>query len=182
MKQEKYLQQIKQTKSVPSLVKKIISIFRDFDEDDYIPAIIEEGNFTSAQGEDFYLKLVLKHQSIELQTTWLKRNMEFGLEEPIDFGNEINNGAFIHNVITYRRYKSRSLYQLNPLLVSESINEYENTNSIHVNAFYNDEYSNIQGRPVLKSSKEIKMMVFKQVFKDFINDPNSNIYPKFELV
>lgn len=43
----------------PSLVKKIISVFRDFDEDDYIPAIIEEGNYTSAQGEDFYLKLVL---------------------------------------------------------------------------------------------------------------------------
>lgn len=182
MKQEKYLQQIKQTNSVSSLIKKIISIFKDFDEDDYIPAIIEEGNFTSAQGEDFYLKLVLKHQSIELRTTWLKRNMEFGLEEPTGFGDDVNNGAFIHNVITYRRYKSRSLYQLNPLFVSESINEYENTNSIYVNAFYNDEYSNIQGLPVLKSSNEIKLMVLKKVFKDFINDPNSNIYPKFELV
>jgi len=182
LKQEKYLEQIKHTNSLQSLIKKIISIFRDFDGDEYIPAIIEEGNFTVDKGDDFYLKLVLKHQSIELQTTWLKSNMSFGLEEPTDFGNRVNNGAFTHNVITYRRYKSRNLYQLNPLLVSELINEYENTNTVYVNAFYNDEYSNIQGMPVLKSSNEMKLMVLKKVFTDFINDPNSNIYPKFELV
>lgn len=71
---------------------------------------------------------------------------------------------------------------MNPLLTSDSIDEYENTNSIHVNAFYNNEYSNLQGISVLKSSNKIKIMVLKQVFKDFINDPNNNIYPKFELV
>jgi hypothetical protein len=182
LKAERYLEQVRQTKTIPALIKKLISIFKEFNDDDYIPAIIEEGNFTSVHGDDFYLKLVLKHQSIDLGTTWLKDNMAFHLEEPTEVRNEVNNGAFIHNVVVHRRYKSRSIYQLNPLLVSESIDEYEVTNSIHINAFFNDEYSNIQGFPVLKSTNEVKLLVLKKVFNDFINDPNNNIFPKFELI
>lgn len=126
--------------------------------------------------------MVLKHQSVEIDGTWLKNNLEFHLEEPTNYDNTMNNGAFIHNVITNRKYKSRNLYQLNPLLTSEEINEYEYTNSNHVSAFYNDEYSNVQGLPVLKSTNYQKLLILKKIFNDYINDPKSNIYPKFELV
>jgi hypothetical protein len=178
----KYLDHLKSTNTLQKIIQEIASIFKGFEEDDYIPAIIEEGNFTTDQGEDFYLKLVLKHQSIEIDGTWLKDNMEFHLEEPANFDNTKNKSAFIHNVITYRKYKTRNLYQLNPLLVSDEINEYEYTNSNYVNAFYNDEYSNVQGLPVLKSTNDLKLLVLKKIFNNYINDPKSNIYPKFELV
>jgi hypothetical protein len=182
VKPKKYLNQLKQVHTIPNLVKAIKSIFENFEENDYMPAIIEEGNFTVEQGEDLYLKLVLKHQSVKLNKTWLKGNMSFGLEEPTDYKNKINNNTFIHNVITYRKYKSRNLYQLNPLMVSEVINEYEYTNSNYINAYLNDEYSNLKGLPVLKSTNELRLMILKKVFKNYLNDSKSNIYPKFELV
>lgn len=182
MKPKKYLDQLKKVNTLPNLVKAIKSIFENFEDNNYIPAIIEEGNFTLEQGEDLYLKLVLKHQSIKLEKTWLKDNMAFGLEEPTDYKDNLNNSAFAHNVITQRKYKSRNLYQLNPLLISDEINEYEYSNSNYVNAYLNDEYSNLKGLPVLKSTNDLKLMVLKKVFNNFIHDPESNIYPKFELV
>lgn len=54
----KYLDQIKRTSTISELSQEIASIFKSFEDDDYIPAIIEEGNYTADQGEDFYLKLV----------------------------------------------------------------------------------------------------------------------------
>lgn len=182
MKPKKYLEQLKPINTLPNLVKAIKSIFESFEDNNYIPAIIEEGSFTLEQGEDLYLKLVLKHQSLKLEKTWLKDNMAFGLEEPTDYRDNVNDSAFAHNIITYRKYKSRNLYQLNPLLVSDGINEYEYSNSNYVNAYLNDEYSNLKGLPVLKSTNDLKLMVLKKVFNNFINDPKSNIYPKFELV
>ncbi|MBM7110587.1 hypothetical protein SAM19_03996 [Brevibacillus laterosporus] len=182
LKPKKYLEHLKQIDTLPDLISEIKSIFESFEDDDYIPAIIEEGNFTVEYGEDLYLKLVLKHQTIEINETWLKDNMAFGLNEPTTIRDEVNEAAFIHNIITYRKYKSRNLYQLNPLLSSDQINEYEYTNSDYVNAFFNDEYSNLQGLPVLKSTNDIKLLVLKKVFNSYINDPESNIYPKFELV
>lgn len=177
-----YLEQLKQTNTIKSLIKEIKAFFNNFNDEEYIPAIIEEGDYTREKGEDFYLKLVLKHHSIKIDKTWLKNNMEFGLEEPTDYENNINNDSFIHNVITQRKYKSRNLYQLNPLLVSEEIDEYEYTNSDYINAFYNDEYSNIKGYPVLKSTKDNKLLVLKKVFNHYLNEPDSSIYPKFELI
>ncbi|WP_409290635.1 hypothetical protein [Peribacillus sp. SCS-37] len=182
MKDNKYLEQLKQTDSIPNLIDKIKEIFKGFKDNDYIPAIIEEGNFTAERGEDLYIKLVLKHHSIRLEKTWLKDNLSFELEEPTEFDNKINVRAFIHNVITERKYKTRNLYQLNPLLVSDEINEYEYTSSEYVNAFYNDEYSNVKGLPVLKSTKDHKLLILKKVFKYYLNDPKENVYPKFELV
>lgn len=182
MKKKTYLNKLNNINSILVLVNYIKSIFTDIKDQDYMPAIVEEGSFTLEQGEDLYIKLVLKHQSIKLENTWLVDNMALNLEEPTDYRNEINNSAFCHNVITYRKYKSRNLYQLNPLLVSDEINEYEYTNSNHVNAYLNNEYSNLKGQSVLKSTRDIKLMILKKVFKPFINEPHSNKYPKFELV
>jgi hypothetical protein len=177
-----YLSQLKKVNTVQELVEEILSVFNDYEGDDYIPAIIEEGTFTVEYGEDLYVKLVLKHQSIKLEKTWLKGNFVFGLEEPKYSRSEINQNSFIQNIITYRRYKSRDLYQLNPLLVSNEINEFEYKNSNYVNAFYNDEYSNLQGLPVLKYSSNNNLLVLKKALKNFINEADSNVYPKYELV
>jgi hypothetical protein len=173
--QNKYLNQINQTSSIEDLIMVVKSFFEN--DDEYIPAIIDEGKFTAEEGEDFYLKLVLKHASIPIKSTWLKNNLAFHLEEP----NEAEQ-AFIHNVIVYRRYKSRNLYQLNPLLVTDEIDEYEYTNSVYVNAYFNDEYSSVQGVPVLKLDDDENLFVLKKVFKDFLNDPSTNVYPKYQLV
>lgn len=181
MKTQRYLEHIKKVTLVEGFIRKIKEIFSNFEDPKYLPAIINEGNFTGNSGEDFYLKLVLKHQSVPLKKTWLKENLALCVEEPIDFG-EVDYGAYIHNVITLRKYKSISLYQLNPLLVSEEINEYENENSIHVNAYYNEEYSNIKGFPILKTFNENSLLVFRKVFQNYINSPESNIYPKYQLV
>lgn len=181
MNHDTYLKNIKRAKTIHNLIEEIKEIFIGF-EGEYIPAIVQEGTFTREQGEDLYIKLVLKHSSIPLEKTWLKDNLSFYLEEPTNYENQINQEAFIHNVITQRKYKSRDLYQLNPLLVSDEINEYEYTNSIHVNAFFNDEYSNIKGLPVLKSTNEHKLLVLKKALKKYLNDQISNHYPKYELI
>jgi hypothetical protein len=173
--QNEFLKRINKADSIEEIILVIKSFFET--DDEYIPAIIDEGNFTEDEGEDFYLKLVLKHASIPIKTTWLKNNLAFHLEEPDEEGQ-----AYIHNVIVYRRYKSRNLYQLNPLLVTDEISEYEYTNSAYVNAYFNDEYSNIQGVPVLKLDDDENLLLLKKVLKDYINDPTTNIYPKFQLV
>jgi hypothetical protein len=182
LKDKKYLNLLKRTNSISGLINEIKAIFENFEDNDYIPAIVEEGTFTTEYGEDLYIKLVLKHHSIKLDNTWLKNNLSFGVEEPFSFDNKINENAFIHNVITQRKYKSRNLYQLNPLLVTDEIDEYEYTNSNYVNAFFNDEYSSIKGLPVLKSTKDHNLLILKKVFDNYLNDPKGNIYPKFELV
>lgn len=173
---------LKNVTSVDELASVITTIINGPNTlDNYIPAIIEEGEYTQEKGEDFYLKLVLKHQSIPLEKTWIKNNLSFGLEEPFE-NNKINKDAFIHNVITTRKYKSRDLYQLNPLLVSDQIDEYEYSNSDFVNAYFNEEYSNIKGNAVLKTTNNNKLEILKNVLKFFINDPLDNFYPKYELV
>lgn len=181
MEATKYLDKIKRTVTLNELIQEIKNTFLNYMDESYMPAIINEGNFSGDDGEDFYLKLVLKHQAVPMKKTWLKENLSLGVEEPTD-GGITDYGAYIHNVVTLRKYKSNSLYQLNPLLVSEEINEYENENSIHVNAYFNDEYSNIKGLPVLKPIHGDSILILRKVFRNYIHSPESNIYPKYELV
>lgn len=173
-----YLTRIRRLDTLDKLVAEIQNIYKEFDNEEYIPAILEEGKFTVEEGEDFYLKLILKHHDVKIKTTWLKNNLSYGLSEPRDR----DFGAFIHNVIVYRNYKSRNLYQVNPLITNEQVNEYQYDNSMFINAYYNDEYSNLKGKPVLKSNENTKLFVLKDILKDYINDPKGNVYPKYELV
>ncbi|MDA2381439.1 hypothetical protein PDN41_06485 [Bacillus cereus] len=181
---KKYLNMLKKVSNPKGFFGVIQKIFEDFYVGEYYPAIIEEGKYTRESGTDFYLKLVLKHQSVPINKTWLKNNLIHGISDPYDVGEEtvFNNDAFIHNVITTRNYKMNSLYQLNPLLVTDAYSEYENKNNIYVNAYFNNEYSTIKGKPVLKELDSGNLGVFKNVFKDFINKPEDNCYPKYELV
>lgn len=173
-----YLKRMREAKNLDELVSEIQNIYKEFDSNKYIPAIIENGKYTVEEGEDFYLKLVLKHHNIRVKSTWLKENLSYGLSEPEDD----DFGAFVHNVIVYRNYKSTHLYQVNPLITNDQIYEYQYDNSLFVNAYYNDEYSRLKGDPVLKSDQNIKLLVLKDVLKGYINDPNGIVYPKYELV
>ncbi|GAB3059190.1 hypothetical protein ACFOU0_04750 [Salinicoccus sesuvii] len=181
MKQREYLHLLKETKNLESIVDIITLIFDEFSTDEYIPAIIEEGLFTREKGEDFYLKLVVKHQSIPLKSTWLKNNFEFFLEEPKEESINSKNDQFIQNVVTHRNFKSNKLYQLNPLLVTDYITEYEYDNPTHVNTFFNEEYSNLKGKPVFQYIDN-NLMIIKSSLKYYINKTDNNIYPKYELV
>lgn len=153
-------------------------------EDRYIPAIINEGSFIESNGEDFYLKLILLHVKTKFKKTWLKENLRFGLSDP-DFGsfnNEIDfYDYFIENVITWRKVKGNNLYQLNPNIVSESIEEDEYDNNVMVKAFYFDEYTRVKGKHVLKTEDNKNIFVLKDVLLPYINDLDNNIYPKYVL-
>lgn len=172
----KYLSEIKKIKTIDKLVEFIIEIFREFDNEQYMPALIEEGSFSVEDGEDFYLKLILKHSTVKFDKTWMKSNLSFGLCEPGDEDYDV------HNVLVYRKYKSSNLYQVNPLIVDEAVSEYEYNNTDYINAYYNDEYDYSKGKALLKNGENIKLLIIKDIFQNYINDINGNIYPKYQLV
>ena len=126
----------------------------------------------------FYLKLVLKHLDLEIDKTWMKGNMEFGLYDP---SNE-EDSPLVQNVIVRRKYKSRNLYEVNPLIVNDGMHEYQYENFEYVNSYYNKEYGDFKGIPVLTSDKEVKLLILKDIFEYYINDPEDCHYPKYELV
>lgn len=175
------LEKFNEIKNITDICEIVKNIYKN-SKDLYIPAIINQGEFTTEKGEDFYLKLVLAHHQLELSKTWLKSNMVFGIKDP-DF-EQLNSVYEIltENVITNRKVKGNSLYQLNPNIGNDEIVEYEYDNNIFVNAFYNDEYSNVKGKPVLIQKNDKDIYVNKNVFKSYLNDPDGNTYPKYRLI
>lgn len=180
----KVLNEIKEISNLEELEGYIKGLFIQDKYDRYIPAIINEGIYTVESGESFYLKLVLAHHKVEYKTTWLKRNLEFGLKDP-DFRfneNESIYNLFVENVITRRKVKGNYLYQINPNIVGDEIEEYQYDNNIIVNAFYNNEYSNIKGKPVLKIENEKNILMIKDVLLPYLYDVHGNVSPKYKLV
>ena len=177
----KFIEDLKNLKNLTELETYIRNIFIKDEDERYIPAIIEVGDYTIEEGDDFYLKLVLVHHKVALKKTWLKENLAFSIIDP-DSDNESIYNLFVENVITTRKVKGNSLYQLNPLMVSDSIDEYEYDNNFIINSYYNDEYSNIKGIPVLKSSENIKLLVVKDVLSLYLNKLGTNVYPKYKLI
>ncbi|CEN90081.1 hypothetical protein [Paraclostridium sordellii] len=181
---DKYINQIKSLRSIEEWVCFIKNIYIDFEDNNYMPALIEEGNFVPkiigrenvGESSDFYLKLILKHASLEIDRTWMKSNLSFNIISPED------GDIGIHNLITYRRYKSNNLYQINPMISNELVDEYEYNNAKFVNAYYNEEWNESKGKPVLKSDKDIKLLILRSILKDYINDIDGNVYPKYELI
>ena len=180
----RYIKQIKSLNSIQELVSFIKNIYINFEDANYMPALIEEGKFLPKmfEGEnveessDFYLKLILKHSSLKIDKTWMKSNLSFNMISPED------SDVGIHNVIVYRTYKSNNLYQINPLISNDLVNEYEYNNTKFVNAYYNDEWNQSQGKPVLKSDKDMNILMLRSILKDYINDIGGNVYPEYELV
>lgn len=171
-----YLDELNKINKLEELQEYIVKIFKLYEDEQYMPALIKQGMFTVEDGEDFYLKLILKHTSIDINRTWMKNNMVFGLGDPEDKDN------YIENLLVTRRYKSNSLYQVNPLIIDESVSEYEYNNTEYVNSYYNDEYSATKGKAVLKLEEDGQLLIIKDVLKNYINDKEGNIYPKYELV
>ena len=180
----KILDDVRKISSLNELEEYIRKLFNNSIDDSYMPAIIDEGNYTSDEGDDFYLKLVLAHQRVSIKKPWLKENLSFGILDP---GSEEVNcetiyDLFVENVITQRKVKGNNLYQINPLLVNDSVEEYEYDNNSLVNASYHDEYSSIKGIPILKTTNDIKLLVLKDVLFPYLNDTDGNYYPKYKLV
>lgn len=176
------LKNIKKAKNIKELKELIQNIYSSKNIVEYIPAIIEEGKFTKENGEDFYLKLVLSHRKNKLENTWLKENMIFGIKDPDTVNKSLAYNVFTENIITFRNVKGNNLYQLNPNIMGSNINEYQYDNSNLVNAYYNEEYSNLKGKQVLKLENGTDIYLYTNVLKDYINELDSKTYPKYGLV
>ncbi len=177
----KILEQIKEVKTLEELEELIRSLFKEEDEE-YIPAVINEGRFTVEEGEDFYLKLVIAHDKVNLSKTWLKTNMTLGILDPDWDNKEDIYQKLVENIVTRRNVKGHSLYQLNPLLVGEEIEEMEYDNSIVVNAVYKGGYGSGKGQLILKNDEAKGLLVLKKVIEPFLNEAHTNYYPKYKLV
>ena len=154
------LEQIKRVNNITELEEWVKALFED-EEGEYIPALINEGKYTVEEGEDFYLKLVIAHNKVNMSKTWLKMNMSSGLIDPDWDGRESIYQCFIENIITMRNVKGNSLYQLNPLLVSDEVEELEYDNSTLVNAVYKGGYGTGKGELILKSDGNKGLLVLK---------------------
>lgn len=173
------LEKIKKMNNIDDLEVFIKNIFED-EENEYIPAIINEGGYTSKEGEDFYLKLVIAHNKVNLLKTWLKENMSLGLIDP-DWGNDDDlYQKLIENIITMRNVKGNSLYQINPLLVGVEVEELEYDNSTVVNALYKG--GSGKSELILKSDGSKGLYILKKIIEPYLNETDSNIYPKYKLI
>lgn len=175
------LERLRLTKSLNELESFVQDLFSNNEIFGYIPAVINQGNFTMDKGEDFYLKLVMCHQKTSINETWIKENMTMGIISPNPNKEKTIYDYLIYNVITHRNVKGGTLYQLNPNIICHEIEEYEYDNNKFVNMFFNDEYSKVKGKPVLVSKND-DLYIYKNVFKDYLNDPDGFTYPKYKLI
>ncbi|RKL65808.1 hypothetical protein CR203_18270 [Salipaludibacillus neizhouensis] len=158
----------------------IENIFRENFVNAYIPSLINEGKFIGEDGKDFYLKLVLMHQNNKINRTWLLNNLIFNLPDPDHMDEE---SPFLYNLIVYRNYKNKKIYQLHPLLTNdERYVEYGVANNKYVEAYFNSEYHERQGQPIFFVNNDDNYYILKELLSDYVNEPQSNVYPKYELV
>ncbi|MDT2865285.1 hypothetical protein [Vagococcus carniphilus] len=143
---------LNEIKNKEELVNLIVSYYIEQIEGNYIPAIIEIGNYISDDEEiDFYSKIVVVDEKVDVDTTWLVNNLTgvslYTLKEE-------KEKAF--NVITQRNYNHKDLYELNPVLVNNNmIWEKSITNDVHVNQ-YIENHNGFEELPLFKYSKQEK--------------------------
>lgn len=173
------LEQVKIMNNIDDLETWIKTMFEN-EESEYIPALINEGGYTSKEGEDFYLKLVIAHNKVDLTKTWLKMNMSFGLIDPDSDNGDKLYQKLIENIITMRNVKGNSLYQINPLLIGDEVEELEYDNSTVVNAVYKG--GSKKNELILKSDGSKGLYLLKKIIEPYLNEPDNNIYPKYKLI
>lgn len=143
---------LKGIRNKEELVNLIVSYYIEQIEGNYIPAIIEIGNYISDDEEiDFYSKIVVVDEKVDVDTTWLVNNLTgvslYTLKEE-------KEKAF--NVITQRNYNHKDLYELNPILVNNNIIwEKSITNDVHVNQ-YIENYNGFEELALFKYYKQEK--------------------------
>ena len=168
------LEQLNDCMTIEDLCATIIRTHQP--SDGYIPAIIEEGNF-SQDGKDFYSKLVLVESNTHLYKPFLTSPLSLWLPDSNMQTGEIE---LIFNLITQRNYRGNNLYQLNPLLSNSVMEEpYEESRFVH--QVYSNTLSPYAWEKVLKA-KDTTILCLTKVFEDVINELDSKSSPKYYLV
>lgn len=106
-----------EVKNKDELVNLIVLHYIEQIEGNYIPAIIEIGNYISIdENIDFYSKIVVIDEKVKVDNTWLVNNLTgvslYTLKDE-------KEKAF--NVITQRNYNHKDLYEMNPILVNNNM-------------------------------------------------------------
>lgn len=89
-------------------INEILDYYYSKVENDYIPAILNEGDLYN-QGNELYIKIIVKPKNTEINKTWLKDNLS------IDYSDNI------FNLISYYKYKYNDIYGINPVLLNNDV-------------------------------------------------------------
>lgn len=141
-----------EVKNKDELVNLIVLHYIEQIEGNYIPAIIEIGNYISIdENIDFYSKIVVIDEKVKVDNTWLVNNLTgvslYTLKDE-------KEKAF--NVITQRNYNHKDLYEMNPILVNNNMIWEKNiTNDVHVNQ-YIENHDGFEEIPLFKYYKQEK--------------------------
>ena len=164
---------------VNKLLDLLVQNFIEKIDGNYIPAIIEQGNiFSDTEDIDFYSKLILKKNDLDIKNTWLINNLV-----GVDIYNVSEKETY--NLITRKNYNHNKLYELNPILSDEDLVwEKAPINDVHVNQLL-ENYDGYEEIPLFKysknelSEKNINQKILylnKKVLENLVEFDNNSYY------
>lgn len=174
---------LRQCKTINEMIEVIRSFYKSYDNNNYIPGIYKEGSLLASSDKfaDYYAKLIIRPINHKLTNSWSKTNLE-GIF--VDGSSEIEESAFIYNVITYKRFYKNEIYTLNPALSDSNIYIYEkiqdNKNVCNL-VFFDSNFSTHEW-PVLiaENNDDNNILLLKKSLSDYIYT-NPHSYPQYKL-
>ena len=181
------LEKLRKCANVEEIVECIKNFYCSYDTDNYIPGIYKEGSFLSIKKEDnngeFYAKLILRPQEIEINQTWLKGNLQYGFIDGSDEREKNDISNYIYNIVVQKNFYRNSIYTLNPYLyndnnsyIYEKIQDSKNVSNL---VYYNPSFSTNEW-PVLISKGEKEILFLKESISDYVKS-EKNHYPQYIL-
>ena len=181
------LSELKHAKTNEDIISIVTQKYFDLIDGEYIPAILEEGRIYSSTGshEDFYAKLIivpLENDDTMIDDTWLKSNLTINSPNASD----LEDKPKAYNVIVYRNYKRKSLYQINPAFLSDDyLVEYDQKDDTFASQYLvKENHNRINDIPVFKAGTSPVSLYINMLTLDwYISLPNQKSYytPEFEL-
>jgi len=146
---------LKHAKTKEDVIAIIAKRYFELVEGDYIPALLEEGSISGDADNkaDFYAKLIIvpsNDSKTGINKTWMTSNLSLHTPSTCDDGK-----SQVYNVIVYRNYKHKKLYQLNPAFLSdEYIVEHDQKDSMFASQYLPKEsHNSINDVPIFKSGR-----------------------------
>ena len=174
---------LRKCNTIQEIISTIKEFYKSYDNNNYIPGIYKEGSLLSSSDKyaDYYAKLIIRPINHKLTNSWVKTNLEGNF---VDGSSDVDESAFIYNLVTMKRYYKNELFTLNPILYNsnEYIFEKIQDNKNVCNLIYFDSTFSTHEWPVLLSNDndDNNILILKKTISDYVND-KPNIYPHYKL-
>lgn len=172
------IKELEKANSIKDIIDIIKKFFGEYEQDIYIPAVLNEGNFMydsfgniKDKSSDFYSKLIIRPVASKITHSWLIPNMTYNFYNGNEYTNKniTNPLDFVYNLIVYKNMYGNSIYTLNPMLYNDTtlISEENYKNNGVANLYYCDSYHGENKINVLKIDDD-NIYILKKVLEDYV--------------